>query len=83
MSAVRSSLATSSRATASASLRLGLAAGVEEEPRPVARDDHAAAEPLACLVVERVRAQAFADPEAVGLVGEVDLHAPFVLHGTR
>ena len=58
--------------------RLGLATGVEEDARPVARDHDAAAEPLPGLVVERVRAKALADAEAVGLVVQVDLDAPLV-----
>ena len=44
--------------------------------RAVARDDHAAAEALARVVVEVVRAQALAEGIAVALVVEVDLDAP-------
>ena len=62
---------------------LGLAAGIEEDPRAIACDDDAAAEPLPRLVVERVRAQTLADAEAVRLVVQVDLNTPFVLHRTR
>ena len=44
----------------------------------------AAPEALASIVVERVRPKALADPEAMGLVVQIDLDAPFVLlHGTR
>ena len=57
--------------------RLGL--GVDVEPRAVARDDRAASEPLARLVVEVVRVQPLAERVAVRLVVEVDLDAPFLI----
>jgi hypothetical protein len=63
--------------------RFGFVPRVEKHPRPVSCDDDAMSEPLAGLVVEVMCAQALAEPEAVGLVFEVDLHAPFVVvHGT-
>ena len=60
----------------------GLVSGIEEDVRAVAGDDDALSEPLARFVVEIMRAKALAEAEAVGLVVEVDLDAPFVLlHG--
>ena len=60
----------------------GLVSGIEEDVRAVAGDDDPLSEALARFVVEIMRAQALAEAEAVGLVVEVDLDAPFVfLHG--
>ena len=56
--------------------RLRLATGVEEDSRPVTSDHDAATEPLAGLIVECARPKALAEAEAVGLVVQVDLHAP-------
>jgi hypothetical protein len=48
----------------------------------VAGDDDPVSEALARFVVQIMGAKALAEAEAVGLVVEVDLHAPFVLlHG--
>ncbi len=59
-----------------------LVAGIEEDVRAVTGDDDAVPQPFARLIVEIMRAKALAEAEAVRLVGEVDLHAPFVfLHG--
>ena len=60
----------------------GLVSGIEEDVWAVAGDDDPVPEPLARLVVQIMGAEALAEAEAVGLVVEVDLHAPFVfLHG--
>jgi hypothetical protein len=82
MSALRSSVATSSRGDHLGLARSSFIAGVEEDARAVARDHDAVAQPTARLVVEVMRAEALAEAEAVGLVVEVDLHTPFVFrHG--
>ena len=58
--------------------RRRLGGRVDVQARTVARHDHAAAEPLARLVVEVVGTQALAERVAVALVVEVDLDAPLV-----
>ena len=46
--------------------------------RAVLAHDHAPAEPLACLVVEVVAAEALAEREPMVLLLELDLDAPLV-----
>lgn len=57
-------------------LRLG--SRVEEQPRTVTGDRHPVSEPIACLVIEVVRAQAFAEAVSVLLIVELDLDPPLV-----
>jgi hypothetical protein len=60
----------------------GLVSRIEEDMWAVAGDDDPLSEALARFVVQIMGAQALAEAEAVGLVVEVDLDAPFVLlHG--
>ena len=64
-------------------LRASFARHVQEESRPVARDQHAPAEALPRAVVQVESAEPLADRVPVLVVVELDLDAKPVVHGRR